>query len=224
MRIVRPALGVAIVGAAIAAAWCFWPASQPTAKHNAENVAGTARAPGEQTANSARPSAVVDVRLPAPSPAEPETTASASASTPARSPLPGEAPVTVMTQLLEEVKPHAPPDFAEIERAFAAEPVDETWAPGAEASLLEKVAQIPGLALSGLRAECRSTMCRLKLTNIGGVALMGRAGPRIADLESALGLKVGWFMARTDAGNAQTVLYLWREGMGPQRGGKAAPK
>jgi hypothetical protein len=107
-----------------------------------------------------------------------------------------------------------PPGLVEGERAFAAEPIDGSWAPGAEATLLAKFAQMPGLELIDLDVECRSTMCRFVLTQPTGPARAGSPDPW-AILRQELGMKPRWMMSIVDrpgAPSSKSIAYLWREG------------
>jgi hypothetical protein len=144
---------------------------------------------------------------------------------PTRSPLPGETPATPMAQLLADRQQNAivrdspngdglPPGLVEGERAFAAEPVDATWAPGAEANILARFAQMPGLELIDLRVECRSTMCRFELTQPTGLAARGGANP-LDILRDDFGLTPRWMMSvveRPGAPTVKSIAYLWRDG------------
>jgi hypothetical protein len=104
--------------------------------------------------------------------------------------------------------------LVEGEREFAAEPIDATWAPGAEAELLGKFAQMQGLKLIDLQVECRSTMCRFQLSQPTGPAMEG--SPSAFDvLNKELGLKPRWMMSVVDRPGAPTgksIAYLWRDG------------
>src|SRR5262249_8868071 len=103
----------------------------------------------------------------------PQDAAARAAPAEAHSPLPGEAPATPLTQMLNDLHSNAVAagttpalfpiraEMIEGERAFADEPIDAAWAPPTEAELLAKFAQMQGLKLVELRVECRSTMCRL---------------------------------------------------------------
>jgi hypothetical protein len=51
----------------------------------------------------------------------------------------------------------------ELETQFAAETADPKWSNAAEAEILGRVAQVAGLELVSLEAECRATICRVKL-------------------------------------------------------------
>jgi hypothetical protein len=123
-----------------------------------------------------------------------------------------------MAQLLEG-RENVPPILVRNEREFAAEPVDAAWAPGAEAKLLGNLAQIPGLALTNLRVECRSTMCRLQIavpTTPGTAPPFNPVGQQSGDLGKTLGLEPRWVIGVVDQSRSlQAVAYLWREGMAP---------
>jgi hypothetical protein len=122
-----------------------------------------------------------------------------------------------MAQLLAEREKEFPPEVAAGEREFAAEPVDPTWAPGAEAEVLSKFAQMPGLKLIDLQVECRSTMCRLQLTQPTGAPDAGGGRPFNVLLDS-IGHEPRWMMAiRDSSGAMRSIAYLWRDGFAPQR-------
>jgi len=55
------------------------------------------------------------------------------------------------------------PAFDEVDERFSAESVDAGWSDGMEARILDQVAQIPNLGLASIEAECRQTICRVKL-------------------------------------------------------------
>jgi hypothetical protein len=100
--------------------------------------------------------------------------------------------------------------MAEGEREFAAEPVDATWASGAEAKLLSKYAEMPNLKLIYLQVECRSTMCRLQLTQPSAPG----GGPQPFNLlRDSTGLEPRWMIAiGGPGGSMKSVAYLWRDG------------
>lgn len=145
-----------------------------------------------------------------------------------RSPLPGETPATPMAQMIADRQQNRivrdapgggpPPGLAEGEREFAAEPVDPIWAPRAEADLLAKFAQMPGLKLIDLQVHCRSTMCRLQLTQ--PPAAPGQDGRTPFNiLRDELDLTPRWIMAVVDGASApgrplpmKSIAYYWREG------------
>ena len=103
------------------------------------------------------------------------------------------------------------PNQAERDRRFQAEPVDREWAPGAEAELLRKLAEIPGLKVTTMRVECRSTMCRLDLTLPAGAASINALPPN-----PTLGLRPTLVIATRDpSGAPSTLMYFTRPGHEP---------
>ena len=144
-------------------------------------------------------------------------------------PLPGETPATPMAQLMGERQniirragagnDEFPTDVAAGEQEFAAEPVDASWAAGAEADLLAKFAQMPGLALVDLRVECRSTMCRLQMTQPRRVPAQDGDPRSFNILRDSIGLEPRWVTAAVSSrgGPMTSVAYYWREGFAPKR-------
>ena len=215
MRMTAPAISGAAVVLAGALVWYLRP--DPELSNN-EAVSVQ---PGPVVNGSAARSADTETRAantpsPAESPADETDTSPAPSVT--ESPLPGETPSTPRANLLTDRQREFPPEMVAGEREFAAEPVDATWAPGAEADLLAKFAQMPGLQLLDLQVECRSTMCRLQLTQpSGSQAVEGGSRPFNILLDS-VGLEPRWKMAIGDrSGLMKSVAYLWREGFAPQR-------
>jgi hypothetical protein len=105
------------------------------------------------------------------------------------------------------------------EQEFAREPIDATWAPGAEADLLAAFAQMPGLELIDLQVECRSTMCRLELTQPRSAP--GEPGtPPLEALLEPIDMQPRWIMGVVDGpfGSAplKSFAYLWRDGFPSQ--------
>ena len=216
MRLMAPAIGLAAVMLAGALVWHFRSgAPGPVVTDDAPSApAVTAPAAGAAAAETLAPTP--------PAPAEAPVAEASPAPSVARAPLPGETPSMPMTNLLTERQREFPPQMAAGEREFAAEPVDAAWAPGAEAKVLAKFAEMPGLKLIDLQAECRSTMCRVQLTQ---PAVEG--GPQPFNiLRDSLGLEPRWMMALgAPGGGMKSVAYLWREGLAPQQppGGPRAP-
>lgn len=186
MRVI--ALSAVILGLVVATVWYLPPA-------NHQEVTPEPAARGAPTA--AEPAAVASRSH--------ERTEEAPA---APAPLPGQTPVTPMAQLLEAKKEELPAEMIEQERAFSAEPVDAAWAPGAEADALAKLAEMSGLALTGLRVECRSTMCRLQ---VASPIARDPARPPFNTMVGAVGLAPRWVMSVVDSGTLQSIAYLQRE-------------
>lgn len=214
-----PIVGGTAIAFAVALVWYL----RPEPKASLVPDAAEAPAPSRQAAdNVAPPVAVVTPNDESTAGTVPDA---------ARSPLPGETPAMPMAQLLADRQQNLiardnpdgggfPPGLVEGEREFAAEPIDATWAPGAEAGLLAKFAQMPGLKLIDLQVECRSTMCRLQLTQPTGPAAQGSPMP-FNILRDEIGLTPRWMMSIVDSPGAPTsksIAYLWREGVAPERG------
>jgi hypothetical protein len=119
-----------------------------------------------------------------------------------------------MAQLLESNGASAPQGLVEEERAFSAERVDATWAPGAEAGVLAKFAQTGGLALTSLQVECRSTMCRLQVASPISPG-QDAAGPDA--IYNSVGFKPRMLMAFVRFGTVQSVAYVPREDIAQDR-------
>ena len=218
MRMTAPAISGAAVVLAAALVWYLRPDSEPAVVPNNEAVSvqpvPVVNTSAARSADTETRSANTPVLAEAP---VPETGASPAPSA-TESPLPGQTPSTPMANLLANRERELPPGMVAGEREFAAEPVDATWAPGAEADLLATFAQMPGLQLFDLQVECRSTMCRLQLTQPSGSQAVD-GGPRPFNiLLDSVGLEPRWMMAIQDrTGPMRSVAYLWREGFAPQR-------
>ena len=213
MRLMAPAISGTAVVLAVALIWYFQPGTESPLAPDLE--ATTVPVP---VANEPRAADAV-TRAVAPPPAEAPAARDASSAAPSieRAPLPGEAPSTPMTNLLVNRNGDAPPaQLVEGEREFAAEPVDRAWASGAEAEILSKFAQMPGLKLIDLQVECRSTMCRLQLMQPSGVP---GSAPPFKELIDSVGLEPRWMITMKETVNApvKSAAYLWREGFAPPK-------
>lgn len=207
MRVSAVVFGAVTIGLAVAIVWFFGPGRQSIEEpkpvvHSARalpsELGGRAsRSPGETTADVPEPTAE--------SATDSERSAPVAAAT-----LPGQTSVTPVAQLIEQM----PRSSAEGERVFSAEPVDATWAPGAEADILGRFARVNGLALIGLQVECKSTMCRLQVASPKSSSVRE---PDLFDFfNNSLGLKPRWIQIAVDGpGMMQWVGYVGREGMGP---------
>jgi hypothetical protein len=80
-------------------------------------------------------------------------------------PLPHPGSASSTTQAPEGASPADPmTESAEAEKVFAAEAVDPAWAAGMEATLYEQIGEIAGKDLVTVNTECRTTLCRLQVT------------------------------------------------------------
>jgi hypothetical protein len=207
MRLSASAISGAAVVLAIALVAYFRPGSEPPLVPESEN-------PLVQVANdpAAVPPFVTAVAAPPPAEVRPAAGAAPSIE---RAPLPGETAATPIADLMIGRLRDGPPlQLIEGERAFAAEPVDRTWATPAEASIYAKLAEIPGLTLIDLQVECRSTMCRLQMSGESSL-------PSFKGLFEPIGLEPAWMATMKDrAGPVRSFAYLWRDGFGPPKLGQ----
>jgi hypothetical protein len=219
MRMRAPAIGGAAVVLAAALVWLFpEPPVAPGGDAMPEPVAETIAAAPRTSAPAIEP--------PAPEAPAAEA-AAASPPTPVRAPLPGETPRTPMAEIVNERRNmirragaggpgnEFPPNIAAVELEFGTEPVDRTWAPSAEAAVFAAVAQIPGLKLIDQQVECRSTMCRIELTQPASAVTGGERVP-FNMLGDSIGLTPRWMiMAGASSTSMRSVGYFWREGFAP---------
>jgi hypothetical protein len=121
--------------------------------------------------------------------------------------LPQPSPPAPISEALEELRLPPIPEILETEHAFTAEAVDPRWAPEAEAHILGEIAQVTGLKLVTLRVECKTSLCRLHVSQ----QELSRSNP-FPKLVDRLGLKPRWVMAVVDRNGVPTSLaYLKRE-------------
>ena len=205
MRLRAPAIGGAAVVLAVALVWYLRPGGEPPAVDG-----GAVPAEAVPAARLSRPE-------PATNPPSSEVAPVAEngvipAATVERAPLPGETPSTPLANLFGDRQTELPPGAKEGEREFAAEPVDAAWAPGAEADLLAKFAQMPGLKLVDLQVECRSTMCRVQLTQPRGATAEDGERPFSTFLDSSDSKPRYLSMIFDPSGQMSSVAYFWREG------------
>jgi len=211
MRMTAPAVSAALLVLAAAFVWYFRP--EP------ESDAGAVILQPESavSAPTARETDTQTLTANAPTPAAVPVAAAAPAPDARRSPLPGETATTPMANLQVGLGREPRPGVAEGERDFAAEPIDWTWAPDAEADLLARFAQMPGLTLTSLQVHCRSTMCRLEVVQPGSAPSLEGRPRRFSILRDSVGLEPRWMMQVGDSSNEmRSVAYLWREGFAPK--------
>ena len=221
MRLRAPIVAAVLLGSAVALVWLVRKEPQTV-----ESETSAASVDVRDADDAGRPA---DETPPSFSAASQERTADNAAHTdpePPRSPLPGDALTTPLTQLMEDQRAlnlgRAPfgidegfPQLAHSERAFAAEPIDESWARGQQTEILSEISQLQGLALLDLRVECRSTMCRVQMSQP-----RGDGAPAFRDVAKAIGMEPQWVMSLAGPGGSlNTVGYLWRDGYAPARPG-----
>jgi hypothetical protein len=125
------------------------------------------------------------------------------------SPLPAREAAGPLTQLILDAQSEPPPPLVANETVFMAESIDAQWAPMAEAQILDRIAQEPGLRLLDLRVECRTTMCRVQMTQPR--VTEERASP-VTFLNKA-GYQIRFIVALDNqAGGRGSIAYLVRPG------------
>ena len=210
MRVAAVVFGAVTIGLAVAIVWFFGPGGQSI--EESKPVVHSARAlPSELRDRASRSPDPAETTANVPEPAAESATDSERSAPVAAATLPGQTSVTPVAQLIEQM----PRSSAEGERVFSAEPVDATWAPGAEADVLGRFARVNGLALIGLQVECKSTMCRLQVAS--PKSSRGLREPDLFDFfNNSLGLKPRWVdIAVEGPGMMQWVAYVGREGWAP---------
>jgi hypothetical protein len=231
MRKTAAVTGIAVLGLGLAAALVL--RVRPDAESTAPPDDAAAREAEPEASGSAADLVNKDADAPRAEPPPADAVAVARPAAEERAPLPGEAPATPMTKLLTDLQSNVivgrtgpppipiPSEMIEGERAFSVEPIDAAWAPGAEADILAKFAQMQGLKLIDLRVECRSTMCRVELSQPS--AASGERPPSFSSLLDSLGLKTRWIMGVVDPSGAalKSFAYLWRDGFAPRPPGQS---
>jgi hypothetical protein len=102
------------------------------------------------------------------------------------------APAAVPAEAVEQYREAAPsipapPDWA---ANFAAESIDSEWAPRAETQIVSRFAEQPGLQLLAVQVECRTTLCRVQMTQPISVAreppmaLLNASGMRLLSADT----------------------------------------
>jgi hypothetical protein len=134
------------------------------------------------------------------------------------SPLPHPRSTDPMTQAPGGATP-APPttEPADAEKVFVAEAVDPAWAAGMEATLYEQIGEIAGKDLVTVNTECRTTLCRLQVTQRVPMQA-GRSAdesPAMYDMYEKLFARLGFesrSITSTSDGNGlvSSVVYLPR--------------
>jgi hypothetical protein len=118
--------------------------------------------------------------------------------------------------------PSTSSDPAEAERVFAAETADPAWSPGMEATIYEQIGDIAGPELVTVHTECRTTLCRLEVTQRVPVQA-GRSAdesPEMYDMYETLFARLG-FESRPVTSTADgkgivtSVVYLPRGDLAP---------
>jgi hypothetical protein len=92
--------------------------------------------------------------------------------------------------------------------AFAAETVDSTWSSGMESDILREIAETSGLNLVTVQVECKTTVCRLQVAQVGSP---GREQPSVVLISDRLVSKFGLVLQPMIEFKQQTgIVYLTR--------------
>ena len=124
--------------------------------------------------------------------------------------------VSVATPQTDSARPFETPNAAlqKTEHAFDAEQTDPLWSQGMETRILSQIAQIPGLEVLTVQVRCRTSMCRIELTEPGQLE-PGRLLPANAAFgRLVLGLdhQPLWIMSLVDRyGTPTSLAYLARD-------------
>ena len=101
------------------------------------------------------------------------------------------------------------PEFGQTLRQFAAERSDPSWSAATEARILREISQATGLSAGDVQVGCRTTLCRVLLTN---PQFVPNARYRaFNELVASFGLKELWSFALPDEnGTMFSVAYVQR--------------
>ena len=118
-------------------------------------------------------------------------------------------PMTWALQDLELLPPI--PEFAEAVRDFASQTDDAPWSEGTESHIFGQISQATGLGASDIQVDCRTTMCRVQLSN--PVSALNPRYSSLNELVDTFGLETLWLWAAPDSnGNPINLVYLRRGG------------
>jgi hypothetical protein len=103
--------------------------------------------------------------------------------------------------------------FVELQYQFDAETADAKWSSAAETRILGRIAQIAGLELVSLNAECRTTICRVKLFHPPGTQVRSALDAlKVSPDELGFG-QAAEVATLGDDGVPISVLYFQRKGV-----------
>ena len=117
-----------------------------------------------------------------------------------------------MTQVLQDLELLPPiPEFAEAVRDFASQTDDAPWSEATESHIFGQISQATGLGASDVQVDCRTTMCRVQLSN--PVSTLNPRYRSLNELVDTFGLETLWLWAAPDSnGNPINLVYLQRGG------------
>jgi hypothetical protein len=127
----------------------------------------------------------------------------------AEQPLP---PTISMTQALQDLALLPPiPEFAETVRNFASQTDDAPWSEATESRIFGEISQATGLGVSDIQVDCRTTLCRVQLSNPESTP--NARYRSLNELIDTFGLETLWLWAAPDSnGNPINLAYLQRGG------------
>jgi hypothetical protein len=104
------------------------------------------------------------------------------------------------------------PGFEDLESRFGRESADASWSSGMEARILGQISQLPGLGLVALDAECRATICRVKLVYPPGTNALSSSA-KLRPIATQIGFAhVVEVATLGDDGAPISLLYFERDG------------
>ena len=110
-----------------------------------------------------------------------------------------------------------PPGTQAKDATFVAEAIDPVWSAGMEATILSAVSEVPELSLLTLDVECRTTTCRVQLTQQAAVParseLSGVPDAVYEQLFMRLGydVRISYLVAGDGLGTVVSLIYLPRQ-------------
>lgn len=116
------------------------------------------------------------------------------------------------TQALQDLELLPPiPEFEEAIRDFASQTDDAPWSEATESHIFVEISQATGLAASDIQVDCRTTMCRVQLTN--PASTLNARYRSLNELADTFGLETLWLWAAADSnGNPINLVYFQRVG------------
>jgi hypothetical protein len=118
-----------------------------------------------------------------------------------------------MTQALQDDIELLPPipEFAQTVRDFASQLDDAAWSETTESHIFGQISQATGLGASDIQVDCRTTMCRVRLSN--PVSTQNPRYRSLNELVDTFGLETLSLWAGPDSnGNPVNLVYLRRSG------------
>ena len=108
----------------------------------------------------------------------------------------------------------AGPGFVELESRFGTETADPTWSRQMESRILEQVSHVNGLKLVSLEAECRATICRVKLFHPAGTRALSSLN-ELAPMATSIGFGHVVQVATLDGNGVPISLLYFQRGQDP---------